>query len=319
MDDQPDTNEIHDDLRAALDLASKIHDDAAHPASGVRQALIKLMESAALLDTTLRDGGQLPAAWAQAQQLQGPLGDLCEDAWAIIRGAAARRPGWDQAAARWQAQWNTVLAGAVPEPGEDHWPDTGTSADVQLAYLEQACDAVDVLVSTIKLDGDLADSEVGELHAKAAHLVGCVSAVNHMARQDGELPGEWLRPWLRARQATLAAPIATLIAAGETALRYRHLSFAGLDARPPGFWGRVEIPGMRNDTGWIADEDGRRVVRDWDGRVVAEVWPGPNARIVRLPTPVRRPDPVTGIYQTRPDTPEDPFGEVFGSEYRPYD
>jgi transcriptional regulator with XRE-family HTH domain len=64
---------------------------------------------------------------------------------------------------------------------------------------------------------------------------------------------------------------------------------------PDGRWGRIEMPGYRQHTGWIADEPrfGQQaaVVRDWDGRVVAEVFLGPACRVVYLPTPLNRPGP----------------------------
>jgi hypothetical protein len=64
---------------------------------------------------------------------------------------------------------------------------------------------------------------------------------------------------------------------------------------PPGRWGRVEMPGYRQHTGWIAEEarfgQAAAVVRDWDGAVVADVFPGPACRVVYLPTPLSRPDP----------------------------
>jgi hypothetical protein len=64
---------------------------------------------------------------------------------------------------------------------------------------------------------------------------------------------------------------------------------------PDGIFGRIELPGWRNHTGWITDEPRfggqMAVVRDWDGRVIAEVSPGPGCQIVHLPTPLKRPEP----------------------------
>ena len=64
---------------------------------------------------------------------------------------------------------------------------------------------------------------------------------------------------------------------------------------PPGRYGRIELPGYRNHTGWIAEETRfgqvAAVVRDWDGLVVAEVFPGPACRVQYLPTPLKRPAP----------------------------
>ena len=69
----------------------------------------------------------------------------------------------------------------------------------------------------------------------------------------------------------------------------------GADPRPDGFWGRVEIAGYRDATGWVTDEPRfglqMAVVRDWDGRVIDEFAMGPNSRIEHLPTPMKRPGP----------------------------
>ena len=66
------------------------------------------------------------------------------------------------------------------------------------------------------------------------------------------------------------------------------------DPRPDGFWGRVEIAGYRDATGWVTDEPRfglqMAVVRDWDGRVIDEFAMGPNSRIEHLPTPLKRPE-----------------------------
>lgn len=64
---------------------------------------------------------------------------------------------------------------------------------------------------------------------------------------------------------------------------------------PEGIYGRIEIPGMRSDTGWITE--GTRggqtvlVVRDWNGCPLGEYILGPACRLVHLPTPLKRPDP----------------------------
>lgn len=64
---------------------------------------------------------------------------------------------------------------------------------------------------------------------------------------------------------------------------------------PEGIYGRIELPGYRNHTGWVTEETRfgvqMAVVRDWDGRVVAEVAPGPLCQFVHLPTPLKRPEP----------------------------
>lgn len=71
------------------------------------------------------------------------------------------------------------------------------------------------------------------------------------------------------------------------------------DPRPDGFFGRVELPGYRQHTGWLAEETrfGQQlaVVRDWDGNVLAEVCIGPMCQVVHLPTPLRRPEPPKAI------------------------
>jgi transcriptional regulator with XRE-family HTH domain len=71
------------------------------------------------------------------------------------------------------------------------------------------------------------------------------------------------------------------------------------DPRPEGFYGRVELPGYRHYTGWITDEErfGQHmcVVSNWDGVELVAVIPGPNSPVLRLPTPLKRPEPVTAI------------------------
>lgn len=63
---------------------------------------------------------------------------------------------------------------------------------------------------------------------------------------------------------------------------------------PPGRYARVEIPGFRQNTGWVTEETRFgvqcAVVRDWSGVVEAEVVIGPGSRVVYLPTPLRRPE-----------------------------
>lgn len=67
------------------------------------------------------------------------------------------------------------------------------------------------------------------------------------------------------------------------------------DPRPDGFYGRVELPGWRNHTGWITDEvrfgEQMCVVRDWDGHVLAMVRLGPACQVLPRPTPLKRPEP----------------------------
>lgn len=68
---------------------------------------------------------------------------------------------------------------------------------------------------------------------------------------------------------------------------------------PDGFFGRVELPGWRNHTGWITEETrfGAQVavVRDWNGGVIAEVCIGPMCQVIHLQTPLRRPEPVAAL------------------------
>jgi hypothetical protein len=91
------------------------------------------------------------------------------------------------------------------------------------------------------------------------------------------------------------------------------------DPRPDGEYLRVEIMGHVIHTGWVTE--GTRagvavlVIRDWDGRVIAEV-PGQSLyRIVPLPTPLTRPEArqaITGSqigagYYYDEDDPRGPF------------
>lgn len=68
---------------------------------------------------------------------------------------------------------------------------------------------------------------------------------------------------------------------------------------PPGKWGRVELPGRREHTGFIAEETrfGQQaaVVRNWDGAEVATVYGGPGCQMVWLPAPLKRPEPQRAI------------------------
>jgi hypothetical protein len=321
--DKPDTNAILADLEQS---AARLHEWHDHTAAGTKdltegqvQHLVKdvraLLDNWAYLRHVLTEtGAPLPDEWAHAQQLAGPLGDLCEDAYTLLSGPVpVTDPAWRDACTRWQQRWMTALAGE--DPGED--PRSG-SADIQLRYLQQAAEAVDGVVSGITVPEDQADGWMGELHAKAAHLVGCVASVDAMAHA-GELPAAWLRPWLRQRtvsspsEIALPASIDEFLDHPETGSRRART--VQLDIRPPGFWGRIELPGMRSYTGWIeeAERFGTRgaVVRDWDGRETHFVVPGPNSPVHRLPTPVRRPgSDFDG---------DDPSGEMWDGGYRSQD
>jgi hypothetical protein len=75
---------------------------------------------------------------------------------------------------------------------------------------------------------------------------------------------------------------------------------------PAGRFGRVELPGYRENTGWITEETRfgmqMAVVRDFDGTEAAVVMLGPACRIVWLPTPLKHPGP------------RDPLGLAAGDE-----
>jgi hypothetical protein len=68
---------------------------------------------------------------------------------------------------------------------------------------------------------------------------------------------------------------------------------------PDGVYARIEMPGRREHTGWVTDETRfgvqAAVVRDWDGRELAAVFPGPACRLIYLPTPLRRPEPQAAL------------------------
>ena len=86
---------------------------------------------------------------------------------------------------------------------------------------------------------------------------------------------------------------------------------------PDGIWARVEMPGYRENTGWVTEETRfgaqAAVVRDWDGGIEAEVILGPGCRVVRLPVPLRRPGPQAALPAGDPwrgdggEDAEDPF------------
>jgi len=66
------------------------------------------------------------------------------------------------------------------------------------------------------------------------------------------------------------------------------------DTLPGGAWGRVELPGYRQHTGWLTEETRfgvqMAVVRDFDGREVAAYAIGGGSRVVYLPAPLKRPE-----------------------------
>ena len=99
------------------------------------------------------------------------------------------------------------------------------------------------------------------------------------------------------------------------------------EERPPGIWARVELPGWRNHTGWITEEmrfgTAAAVVRDWDGREVAVVYPGPACQVLPLPTPLKRPEPQTALSGPGPrpafaDVDDDPWAGQDDDEKDPF-
>lgn len=155
-----------------------------------------------------------------------------------------------------------------------------STADIQLEYLRAAISSVDAAVSGMAVDPD---SPVGELHAKAAHLVGCAAALDDLC-SNGTLPGDWGGP----------RRVGVLVTDGPSLVELDAAPAFPLLPRPAGFWGRIELPGMRHYTGWIAEEErfGMKgaVVRDWDGRETHFVIPGPNSPVYHLLIPAQRPD-----------------------------
>jgi hypothetical protein len=74
---------------------------------------------------------------------------------------------------------------------------------------------------------------------------------------------------------------------------------------PDGRYARVELPGYRQHTGWVTDENrfGQQmaVVRNWDGQEMAAAVIGPNSQVLYLPTPLKRPDPQHALPAGRDD------------------
>jgi hypothetical protein len=81
---------------------------------------------------------------------------------------------------------------------------------------------------------------------------------------------------------------------------------------PDGEWARVEVMGHDEHTGWVTD--GTRagvpvlVIKDWDGRTIAEIPGGSLYRFVPLPTPLKRPEP-------RPALPVRTYGYATDDDY----
>jgi hypothetical protein len=68
---------------------------------------------------------------------------------------------------------------------------------------------------------------------------------------------------------------------------------------PSGRYGRIEIPGYRENEGWISEETrfGLQVavVRDRAGTETAAIGMGPLCRVVWLPVPEVRPEPMAAL------------------------
>lgn len=152
--------------------------------------------------------------------------------------------------------------------------------------------------------------------AHALHMFANVSAAHadiaadqiKDAMDDGGGIGEWLWEMLGAETSEQVARLTDQLVA----------AIAEADAKPDapeqplpdGEYARVEILGHDSHTGWVteATRAGQpvMVVKDWDGRVIAEV-PGHSLyRFVPLATPLKRPEPRAAITAGTPD--DDPWG-----------
>ena len=105
--------------------------------------------------------------------------------------------------------------------------------------------------------------------------------------------------WSRTDKPELGEAWDVLIAAKDAALGYPVPAAAQAPPLPPGRWGRVELPGYRQHTGWITEETRfgvqMAIVRNFDGIEEAAVAVGPGSRVVFLPTPLRRPEPLAEL------------------------
>jgi hypothetical protein len=93
----------------------------------------------------------------------------------------------------------------------------------------------------------------------------------------------------------------------------------GVPPLPEGVYGRIELPGYRRHTGWVAEETRFgvqvAVIRNLNGQVIAEVVPGPGVQFIHLTLPSAHPDPVItvaalpagGGFDGDPDDTERPF------------
>lgn len=141
---------------------------------------------------------------------------------------------------------------------------------------------------------------LGESFAsKSADTVYTLFSVDLTRRLPGEAPGDGMEQPNVAEWVTPAA--LARVMDPQVHVMYGRLAalhpVAGEPADPPlpeGEFGRVDLPGYRNHTGWVTEETrfGVQVamVRDWDGHVLAEVAMGPGCQFVHLPTPLKRPE-----------------------------
>ena len=163
------------------------------------------------------------------------------------------------------------------------------------------------------------DTETGTVSAEAAAIRTAAGVRIREAREQADMTQQVLADVLDVTQAAVSRweagerdpGIADLVRIAD-ALGVQASSLlppepwvippAAPDPEPPlpdGIFGRVELPGWRNHTGWITDEvrfgEQMCVVRNWDGQVVAMVKLGPACQVLPLPTPLKRPEPKAAI------------------------
>ena len=142
---------------------------------------------------------------------------------------------------------------------------------------------------------------------------GDVSAIRDAISGDGDLMGEWLADFLGSATARRVADLAEQLQEAWTATKQAEPE----PPLPDGEYARVEILGHDSHAGWVteATRAGQpvMVVRDWDGRTIAEV-PGHSLyRFVPLATPLKRPEPRAAITAGAGD------GDPWGSDDDDYD
>jgi hypothetical protein len=301
MDDTAkiDTDAILLDIDRAETKTRDFLDDGVTVSRDARLAVKELLDQWAYLRHVLTEGAPLPAEWAQAQQLRGRLGDLCEEAWVIISNGTGADPAsgrWQEAATAWRHKWFAVLADADLPDGQAVRPGELTSrADEQLDHLRKAADAVAAQVPALAYFDD-------ETQAKVEHLVGCVSAVDHMCSR-GDLPSEWRRDVVLAASETA---IAVVPAALDWAAAWAAEFEPTRDLGPA----RLDIKGHSTRFGMltVGSMFGERYVRITPEEGGAPEF-YPVSSIHRLSPAAPSRDPWAG-----PDTPSDPFGEGFSNE-----